>query len=78
MVTRSLALLRRYITHVSFFFRRSLARREMALSQFFFTYILSLFADATLLALRAVEFAPIADVDRTSMSKFLWKGAVHL
>jgi len=45
---------------------------------FFFTYIFSLFADATLLALRAVEFAPIANVDRTSMFKFLRKDAVHL
>ncbi|EGI66412.1 Sex determination protein fruitless, partial [Acromyrmex echinatior] len=34
--------------------------------------------DATLLALRAIEFAPIADVDQESIFKFFRKGAIYL
>lgn len=50
----------------------------MASSQFF-TYVPSLFADATLLALRAIEFAPISAADQVNMSdRFTGKRPGHI
>lgn len=71
-----IALVRRYVTHVSFFppsasFLPVVASDRNGVEPvFFFIYVLSLFADATLLALRTIEFAPIAGVDRVCPSFF--------
>lgn len=78
-----IALVRHYVTHMSFFppsasISPVVASGKNGVEPIFFIYVLSLFADATLLALRAIEFAPIAGVDRASMSKFFRKDAVRL